>query len=882
MITARQQKNLSAARTYFREHLGQGDYYSEGDTVQGVWMGQGAKLLGLEPGAPVTEEAYQRLCENLHPQTGERLTVRKRVQDRRIFCDFTASAPKSVSIMAITLGDTRIVAAHEEAARVAFRELEALVATRVRKGGSKAKRVTGNLVGATFLHTTSRALDPQLHTHGIVFNATYDPVEKRWKAMETQTMFEHMTFLTEVYRSELGHRLIAMGYSLRATEHGFEIAGVSEEAIRTFSKRAQEIRESIQTLEQKLGTKISNNSKAQVAYTVRERKRRGVKAAEVIRYQRCQLSAGELQALEELKRGRQERSKPKVSEPAPLLKRLFQSKPPPPPPPVSVKAAVDFARDHLFERLSVVNGRELLKVALAYSKGRLRLEDLRRELGSRPEFLRKEDRLTTREALAIEKEMIRLVNSGIGRCTPLAPSFKPELEGKKAEAVRRILTQTDQVFALDGLAGTGKTTVLKEIARALKEKKGFLCVAPTAAAVEVLKKNGFSEAKTVQALFTEQTSPRNLKPQLVIVDEAGMLSNKQMLSLLQLARDQHCRLLLVGDHRQHGSVEAGDAYRILKKESELGRVRLRKIERQQDPEYREAVKDVALGRIESGIARLDRLGAIQLVEPEDRAERIAGDYLESVKSGASTLIVCPTWNEIDQVTDAVRTKLKEEGILGGAEKRINAHRSMHWTLAQKQDFGGYQPGMILTFHTPTRDFGRNEWAEVTAASENRIEVRKQDGKRAVVTRKQAKAFDVAKVVPMEILPGEKILLMESRKPLGLYNGKTFTVDRVEEDGGIRTREGVVVPADYRRLAYGYAVTSQRSQARTVDRVLVSMPSECQLATHRKQFYVAISRGRQSVAIYTSDKELLFEATTRRSVRESASTVEVGVGRKSGR
>lgn len=878
MITARQQKNLSAAKTYFREHLGQGDYYSEGDTVQGVWMGQGAKLLGLEPGAPVTEEAYQRLCGNLHPQTGERLTVRKRVQDRRIFCDFTASAPKSVSIMAITMGDTRIVTAHEEAARVAFGELEGLVATRVRKGGSKAKRVTGNLVGATFLHTTSRALDPQLHTHGIVFNATFDPVEKRWKAMETQTMFEHMTFLTEVYRSELGHRLIAMGYSLRATEHGFEIAGVSEEAIATFSKRAQEIRESIQTLEQKLGTKISNNSKAQVAYTVRERKRRGVKAAEVIRYQRSQLSARELQTLEELKRVHREGASPKVSEPPPLFKRLFQPKPPPPPPPVSVKAAVDFARDHLFERLSVVNERELLKVALAHSKGRLRLEDLRRELGSRAEFLRKDDRLTTREALAIEKEMIRLVNSGVGRCAPLAPSFRPELDGKKAEAVHRILTQSDQVFALDGLAGTGKTTVLREVARALK--KPVLCVAPTGAAVEVLKKNGFSEARTVQSLLTGTKSLENLNHQLLIVDEAGMLSNKQMLSLLQLARDQHCRLLLVGDHRQHGSVEAGDAYRILKKESELGQVRLRKIERQQDPEYREAVKDIALGRIERGIERLDRLGAIHLVEPEDRAERMAGDYLASVKTGASTLIVCPTWNEIDQVTEAVRARLKEEGMINGRETRVDAHRSLHWTLAQKQDLGGYQPGMILTFHTPTRDFGRNEWVVVTAVSENRIEVRKQDGKRAMVTMKQAKAFDVAKVVPMEVLPGEKILLTESRKAQGLYNGKALTVDRVESDGRIRTREGITIPSDYRRLAYSYAVTSQRSQARTVVRVLVSMPSESQLATHRKQFYVAISRGRKSVAIYTSDREALVQATARRGVRESASSIGTGVGRNS--
>jgi conjugative relaxase-like TrwC/TraI family protein len=873
VITARQQKNISAAKTYFREHLGQGDYYSEGDKVQGVWIGQGAKLLGLLPGAPVTEEAYSRLCENLHPQTGERLTVRKRVQDRRIFCDFTASAPKSVSIMAITVGDNRIVAAHEEAARLAFQELETLVATRVRKGGSKVKRITGNLVGATFLHTTSRALDPQLHTHGIVFNATHDPVEKRWKAMETQTMFDNMTFLTEVYRGELGHRLMALGYSLRSTENGFEIAGVSEDAIKTFSKRATQIRESIEALERKFGAKMSNNSKAQVAYTDRQRKRRGVDTAEVIRWQRSQLSAEELQALEALKHGRQEKTMTWVVAPQPLIKRLFPGKvPTPPPPPVSAKAAVDYARDHLFERLSVVKERDLLKAALAYSKGTVRLEDLRRELNCRSEFLRKEDDLTTREALAIEKEMIRLVNSGVGRLAPLAPSFKPELDARKAEAVGRILNQTDQVFALDGLAGTGKTMVLQEIARALKGLKRLSVAAPTGAAVEVLKNGGFSGAQTVQSLLMDKKLAEKLEDQLLIVDEAGMLSNKQMLSLLQLARDQHCRLLLVGDHRQHGSVEAGDAYRILKKESELGQVRLRKIQRQQDPEYRAAVKDIALGRIDRGLDRLDRLGAIQLVEPEDRAQRIATDYVASIKSGASTLIVCPTWSEIDQVTAAVRETLKEEGLIVGAEKSVESHRSLHWTLAQKQDLTAYKPGMILNFHTPTRDFRRNEWVEVTAVTQDRIEIRRQNGSSAVVTRKQAKAFDVAKAIPIEIMAGDKILLMESRKGLGLYNGKALTVDHVESDGRIQTREGVTIPADYRRLAHGYAVTSQRSQARTVDRVLVSVPKECQIATNRKQFYVSISRGRRSVAIYTADRNSLAEANARLGQREMAARV----------
>ena len=120
MITARPQKNLKAAKNYFREHLAKGDYHSEEQTVQGHWFGKGIERLGLDPAAPVTELEYTRLCENLHPVTGSRLTVRQRQVDRRVFYDCVASAPKSVSIVALLGRDERVLAAHDAACREAM------------------------------------------------------------------------------------------------------------------------------------------------------------------------------------------------------------------------------------------------------------------------------------------------------------------------------------------------------------------------------------------------------------------------------------------------------------------------------------------------------------------------------------------------------------------------------------------------------------------------------------------------------------------------------------------------------------------------------------------------------------------------------------------
>ena len=213
MFTAVAQKNLGDAESYFDEHLAQNDYYAAGEIRPGQWIGAGAERMGLKN--VVTREQFHSLCKNQNPNDGERLTQRQQKEDkRRVFYDFTCSAPKSVSVLAVTLDDDRLVTAHEEAMRIAFRELEAFAATRVRKQGSQKDRTTGNLVAAGFTHTSSRALDPQLHTHFTVFNATFDENERCWKALQAGGMYDAIRYGTAVYRNELAKRVQQIGYVL--------------------------------------------------------------------------------------------------------------------------------------------------------------------------------------------------------------------------------------------------------------------------------------------------------------------------------------------------------------------------------------------------------------------------------------------------------------------------------------------------------------------------------------------------------------------------------------------------------------------------------------------------------------------------------------------
>src|ERR1039458_5845549 len=204
MFTAVSHKNLADAESYFDEHLAQNDYYAAGEIRPGQWIGAGAERLGLTNA--VTREQFHALCENRNPNDDERLTQRQQKENqRRVFFDFTCAPPKSVSVLAVTLDDKRLVEAHEESARIAFRELETFAATRIpNKRVGNPDRVTGILVAASFVHDSSRDLAPQLHTHFTVFNATFDENERCWKALQAGGMYDAIRYGTAVYRNEIG------------------------------------------------------------------------------------------------------------------------------------------------------------------------------------------------------------------------------------------------------------------------------------------------------------------------------------------------------------------------------------------------------------------------------------------------------------------------------------------------------------------------------------------------------------------------------------------------------------------------------------------------------------------------------------------------------
>src|SRR6202165_4599283 len=238
MIRITQQDSAKDAKRYYATD----DYYSEGQEIVGSWGGQGASRLGLE--GTVDKFSFERLCDNLDPRTGEPLTVRTRTE-RTVGYDFTFSVPKSVSLLYAMSGDQGIMDAFRAAVDETMREIETEIKTRVRIGGKDEDRVTGNMVWAEFIHTTSRPVDgvpdPQLHAHCFVFNSTWDEEELRWKAGQFSELKRDAPYFQAAFRVRLANRLQDLGFGVERKRDDFEIAGVPLAAIRRFSRRTGKI-----------------------------------------------------------------------------------------------------------------------------------------------------------------------------------------------------------------------------------------------------------------------------------------------------------------------------------------------------------------------------------------------------------------------------------------------------------------------------------------------------------------------------------------------------------------------------------------------------------------------------------------------------------------
>jgi len=831
---------VKGAVEYFREHMALGDYLTQEGQTEMTWVGAGAERLGLTGHCQLPH--FENLCRGLHPVTGEKLMVRDKGAFRRVCYFGQISPPKDVSVLYLVGGDQRIGGWWREAVTETLREMEGVTATRVRRDGENTDRVTGNMVAAIVTHDASRALDPQLHTHVCIMNLTYDAVEERWKSVQPSGYYRHQGYLREVCYNKLAERMLAAGYQLEPVRRiGFEVKGVPAELRERFSKRRRAIlakAASVGAASQEALHAIAGNTRATKTHATA-----------------VDLRAGWLkEAGEELPQLRAV-----IAEAAGTSKVTC---------PITASAAVASATAHVFERNSVVDDRLLLREALIAGRGQAPLNQLKRAVAAREktgELIRSGDEVASRDGLNAEEEFAGWANSQLKGHGPLGRRPATASLGEdQAKAVTDLLGTRSGVAILQGDAGTGKTTCLKTIVAGIEQAGGrvFGC-APSAGAADVLRQELTADADTLQQLLVNESLQRATRGRVLLVDEAGLVSVREMRDLCRLAARNANRLLLVGDTKQHTSVEAGDALRCLQEFARVPVFRLTEIRRQRDPGYRKAVAMLARGDAFGAFNQLNRLGAVREVAVADGLwQAAAADYVKTVRAGKSCLAISPVWAEIHEFTAAVREQLKLAGLLAREERTITTFNPLKWTQEERRRVQNYQADDVLTFHHAYGIFRKFDTVAVVRREDRRLVVRDADGNERRLDPRIASGFEVGLAKEIPVAAGDRLLLRANLKAAGLRNGDLVEVAGFGEDGGIALKDGRSLPAWFRQFSHGYATTSHASQGKTVDRGILLMADDGIRAGNLKQAYVSNSRFRESQMIYTSARWAAREAMMR--------------------
>ena len=237
---------------YYLSLAGVDDYYTAGTEPPGYWLGRGATALGLD--GELNQEHFRRLLRGFSPDDDRKL-VRNADHERRAGWDLTWSAPKSVSVawsQADPATRERIEQCLRRAAAEAIAYLEA-VAGISRRGEDGRIHEAARLVLAAFLHSTSRAQDPQLHLHTILLNVGVRP-DGTTGTLEPKGLYRHQMAAGTLFRAELAALLESeLGLRARRENRAFELLGVDPELVAFFSKRRAQIEAELARLGQSGG-----------------------------------------------------------------------------------------------------------------------------------------------------------------------------------------------------------------------------------------------------------------------------------------------------------------------------------------------------------------------------------------------------------------------------------------------------------------------------------------------------------------------------------------------------------------------------------------------------------------------------------------------------
>jgi conjugative relaxase-like TrwC/TraI family protein len=788
---------------YYLDTIARGteEYYTAEGEAPRRWTGRSVRRLGLA--GEVTAEDLGAVLSGRAPDGSERL-VAAQGQSRTPGFDCTFSAPKSVSLL-WALGPPEVSRhvreAHDAAVDAALAVLED-EASRARRGRGGLVQVDAEgFVAAAFRHRTSRAGDPQLHTHVLVANLAHVAGENRWTALDARPLYAWAKTAGYLYEAQLRAELTRrLGVEWTQPVRGIaEIAGIPKPMLRHFSRRRQQVEAHLAEVG------FTSGKAAQVAtYATRTAKDRSTSSLSLWMEWRERAEALGLDE-DQLATVWAGTARYHPVEPGSTQARAMFAR-------LALASGITEQRSTFNRRDAIQNVCDLLPdgadsgdvMALAnaflVSRDVVHLasgdtDRLRRGDGKSAPIPTDPRRFTTREMVQTEGYLLHLAAShcdaGAGLAHPGtvadALARRPSLSDEQVAMVHRICRSGAGVDVIVGVPGAGKTSALTAAYDAWTSSGHRVIGATLAArAARQLEVGSGIRSSTLTRLLADLDRPDGgrLGPDhVVVVDEASMVGTRKLLQLVRHAHSAGAKVVLIGDPCQLPEIEAGGAFAGLARRGD--RTALRTNRRQNEPWERQALSDIRLGRAEEAVAAYVAHGRIHHdPDPNVVRDRMIDDWWTATSDGVDVLMLAAHHRQVDALNQRARQRMRTAGRLGEREVHLGgrAYAVGDTVLAQRND---YRHSLL------------NGTRGTIAALDQRA-------RRLVVTTDDR---------------------------------ATVTIPFAYADGG--------------SLTHGYALTIHKAEGATVAIALVLANA----TMTRQQLYTAVSRGSQRNGIYLSTDDL---------------------------
>lgn len=857
-----------------------GDYYTKGGNEPSEWGGKLAADLGLS--GTVDPKQFRDL---LAGKVGDQQLGRHRANgeiEHHPGWDFAVNAPKSVSVMALVAGDERVLAAHEGAVTAAITYLEEQVQLRRRDEGKIVHETTGRILVARFTEHGSRELDPHLHTHLVVFNMTNREDGDPMASLESRVMYGEQRVAGQIYRNALAFSLREAGYEIDADHRTglFEIRGVPKDLIDQFAQRA----EAIEVHARKHGL-VGQKAQRASFYATRKAKVKIGKAELTAQWHRR--TGKHLETLQEfvaLARGREGEHLPPTEREA--------------------SRAALFGLRQLETAEAVNNLGDILRTGLAAHVGEVRLDDIRPRIEAH-EVMRKllptheqtGDKVltrgrTSRKSWRLELALTQHIALGLNDARPIASSDRmlAVLEGTSLNTQQqRALVETaltrDRVTAIHGVAGSGKSTLVKVLAEAAEPGTTLIALAPTSSAAAELGNKANIMSHTV-ASFVARGGQGITDRHVLVLDEAGQLGNRQAQRLLEISRTTGARLLFLGDEKQTGAIEQGKPFWLMRRLG-LPTVELTQAVRQETKSIKAAVTAARAGNFAEALAKLDSVSTAD--DNEKMAEQVVNAWVRlkpDSRVGTNILVLDNATRLI--VNSKIRDALKDENGLAAEDSRLSILAPMGLTDIEKHMARFYGAGQVVRFDRDIAGLCVARHADYRVAglgreTNGRQVVRLVDEQDHVIRWDpqitMARHINIFNPEERDLAEGDRIQWRLVNRELDLRNAERGTVEKL--DGPLATirwdRDGRMQQVDlseHRAWDHGYAETVYSSQSKTYPRVFVLAPVESPLV-NAQNFYTAITRAAFGAKLWTNDVKELIAKLERQSGEKTSSSEGLG-------